>query len=208
MGAPLKAQLHLGLSVFPSVSYNDVSLVSSSIKNLKRELFFSPGASIFAEIEWTPRYHFLLALRYQPRQLKYSYQELDELADDVLKDVATRQYLEYLQLGGGLKLLTGEVLPRAQLYFIFEPNLAIKLFNRVEEQEDTPTPLVESINFADITLRFAIGTEVELLPDTYLLVDVFHERGLVNVPGASALPSSANLYITHRTIGLSLGVKL
>lgn len=203
------AQLRIGLRADPAISYNRPTVLSDSLQNIEGIASALVSFGLVFEIEPTERYHLLLTLSYQPRNLRFKYdrifpgQQTFENAEEYYK-------LQYICLGVGINLLTDDILPRTRLAFAVEPALALKIYQISAEEKASEVSkfLVDRSSVVDIFFRFSAVAEIDIGLQTSIFLGPFYEAGLVNMVGKEKnIPLDTDLNIRNRRTGLSVGIK-
>lgn len=204
-----EAQLRIGLRFEPAISYNRVRVVTDSLRDFSSVASLLPVAGLFFEFEPSERYHIVLDVAYQPRHLRYHYERLLKGQTEFVKK-EEHQKLQYLTLGVGIKLLTDELFPKGRAYFMTSPHFALKLEQRPAEQEASVVEqfLVNKATFADISLRFLTGIELDIALQTAFFAGISYERSLIDMLNQEQnLPQNTDIDIKNDRIGLSVGIK-
>lgn len=206
------SQVKFGLKFSPNLSITGVRSDSVWDKNKVGTRFVG---GMFADFSLTDNVAFHLGLEYAPKKVSLKY-----------NDITSSYNLQYIQVPIGLKFYTNEFADRFKLYFLLDPNLAFKISEKSNKDNDKFTTgnyqvdLVKyadsqgknAFQFFDIGINVGIGTEVRVGEATYLFGGFSYNRGLINAmnpllkdPNNTKFSDIAR--VTTNLINLDLGIK-
>jgi hypothetical protein len=207
------SQVKFGLKFSPNVSLTSVH-ADSAWKSNAAGMRFVGG--MFADISLTDNAALNIGLEYAPKRIGLKFDE------------TTSSYnLQYVQLPIGLKFFTNEFADRFKIYFLFAPNLALKVAEKsssgnqkyIANSGDYTIDIVKyadekkksAFNLFDIGLNFGVGTEIRVGESTHLFGGFSYNRGLINAINLSLDGANGKLYkearINTGSINLDLGIK-
>lgn len=176
------SQVKFGLKFSPNVSLTSVRSDTAWESNSAGIRYIG---GLFADISLTDNAALNLGLEYSPKRIGLAFNGLESSYN-----------LQYVQLPIGLKFFTNEFADRFKAYFLFAPNLALKISERsssnntkyIAASKDYRVDLVkyakeegrDAFNLFDVGLNFGAGTEIRIGESTHLFGGLSYSRGLIN----------------------------
>lgn len=214
LSTPIFSQVKFGLKLAPNVSLTSVRSDTAWASNSASIRYIG---GLFADISLTDNAAINIGLEYAPKRIGLKF-----------NDIKSSYNLQYVQLPVGLKFFTNEFADRFKIYFLFAPNLALKIAERSSDKNEKyiaadknyKIDLVkyakgegrDAFNLFDVGLNFGAGTEIRVGESTHLFGGLSYSRGLVNAinvrlkdQGAQSIDDQAR--VITGLINLDLGIK-
>ncbi|NJN25396.1 MAG: PorT family protein [Cyclobacteriaceae bacterium] len=193
------AQTKLGLKVNTSLIAYRIDQKSNSMDELgagPKPLVLS--ATLFADIPLSKNYFFSTGIGYISKRVN-----LEVMQEEGL-EVQDKSYnLQYVQLPATIKLYTNEIALDKKLYFQFGPLFEINIHSK---EKDGQIDVMSKSQFFDISLLFATGIQIQVAPQTAILLGINYTRGLVNIVSKPALPQMDPV-IKNDLYGIDVAIK-
>lgn len=166
-------QTKLGLKLSPAVIDQRISYPNDSNSISNGSNAFNMSVMLFADISMSNNYFFTTGVGYTSKRINLQYQQGDDLATE------TKSYnVQYVQIPATLKLYTNEIALDKKLYFQFGPLIDVAVHNK---ESDSDLAIVDKFQPVDVSLLFAAGLEIQIAPQTAVLLGISYTRGLMNV---------------------------
>jgi len=172
------AQTKLGLKINPAIISQRVSFDSDSWSVGKGSSAFNISAMLFADIAISENYFFSTGLGYTSKRVN-----LKATPEYGATTYSKRYNIQYVQLPATIKMYTNEIALDKKLYFQVGPLFEIAVHNK-ETNKDLK--IIDKFQPFDISLLFATGVEIQLAPQTSVMLGINYTRGLVNIAKDSA----------------------
>lgn len=167
------AQTKLGIKLNPGIIHQRISFQSDSATIQNGSNAVNLSAMLFADLPIGRNYYFGTGLGYISKRVNLVAQQGGDAS------VKSKGYnIQYVQIPATVKLFTNEIALDKRLYMQFGPLFEIA----VNDKETNPqVTVVREFQPLDISLIFATGIEIQLAPQTALMLGFNYTRGLVNI---------------------------
>lgn len=206
MLSPIMGQVKFGLKFSPNLSFTSVRSDSVFSKSGLGGRFIG---GMFVDINITDNAAFHIGGEYAPKKISL-----------MTNDTTTSYNLQYIQVPFGLKFFTNEFADRFKIYFLIDPNLAFKISEKSNSDNNYKLDLVKyadsknkkAFNFFDVGINIGAGTEIKIGESTFVFAGISYNRGLINALNPLLKDPKNVSYsklgrVTNGLLNLDLGIK-
>lgn len=168
-----KAQTKLGIKLNPGIVNQRISFQNDTAAVSGGPNAANLSAMLFADFPIGRNYYFGTGVGYISKRVNLISQNPGDISSN------SKGYnIQYVQLPATVKLFTDEIALDKRLYFQFGPLFEIAVNNKETNPQVT---VVREFQPMDISLIFATGVEIQLAPQTALMLGFNYTRGLINI---------------------------
>lgn len=198
----LFAQVKVGLIFSPGIAYNRLQLKEETpnfeieTKGVGLKFLAGPELSFY----FGDNYAFTTGVMYAARRAGVNVKYINSIGQISQADSIFN--LQYIQLPATFKLFTNEISTDLKLYFQLGAALDIKVG---EKLKDSKIKTARKFRPYDASLIAGTGVELQMGENTYFLVGLRYNRGLINILKDSQFNNKAIL--KNDMISLDLGIR-
>lgn len=171
------SQIKIGLKVSPGLLNNRTFVKSDTVSVTNTGLKFKIPFGVFFDFPFTDRYYFTTGVNLVGKTTELNY----KVGNNAVEQEKIR--LQYLQVPIMLKLMTDELMVDKRLYFQFGPALEVKI-----DEKSNSIKYINDVLFGDISFVFSGGIDMNIGPNSSMIIGVAYNRGLINLVNKSDLP--------------------
>jgi hypothetical protein len=172
-----KAQTKLGIKLNPGIIHQRISFQNDSATIQGGPNAVNLSAMLFSDFPIGQNYYFATGVGYISKRVN-----LVARQDGDISAQPKSYNIQYVQIPATIKLFTNEIALDKRLYMQFGPLFEIVLNNK---ETNPQMSVVREFQPLDISLIFATGIEIQLAPQTALMLGFNYTRGLVNIAKAT-----------------------
>ena len=172
------SQVKIGLKVSPGLLNNRTFVKSDTVSVSNNGLKFKIPFGVFLDIPFSDRYYFTTGVNLVGKTTELTY-KVGSSASELEKI-----RLQYIQVPVTLKLMTDEIMVDKRLYFQFGPAFEVKI-----DEKSNSVKYINDVLFGDISFIFSGGIDMNIGPNSSMIIGVAYNRGLINIVNKSDLPA-------------------
>ncbi|MFQ3212853.1 MAG: hypothetical protein ACJAT1_000150 [Marivirga sp.] len=190
------AQVRFGFRIAPDLSFYRIQSSGDLYEIVSTEAAIKMQLGPTLDFPFRENHYFSTGLYFSTKQA--SIRLTNKFDGSENKEVFA---LQYIQVPISLKLYTDEVGLDKKVYFQFGTAIDFKTQGILEDN-----PVLNEVNFADLSALLAIGMEYRLGVNTKLFGGLFYNRGLLNNVKKSPISDDQAWRLNSDLLGLEIGV--
>jgi hypothetical protein len=172
------SQVKIGIKVSPGLLNNRTYVKSDTVSVTNNGLKFKVPFGVFFDFPFSDRYYFTTGVNLVGKNTDLNY----KVGNSPVENEKIR--LQYIQVPLTLKLMTDEIMVDKRLYFQFGPAFEVK----IDEKTNSPK-YINDVVFGDIAFVFSGGIDMNIGPNSSMIIGFAYDRGLINIVNKSSLPA-------------------